>query len=295
VKLTKRQSLLAAGAMLGVVLLYLIFLAAPMQQAFGMLGLLLTELGLLALAVGGALLCKDDLRQVFPLARPRLRPAFGSVLLWLGSYPLVLLSALVAAVLVPETFDALTGSMSDMLSSVPPLVQFLIVAVSPAICEEAVFRGFIRHHVSPLGGAAVQVAVVGVLFGIFHLDPIRFAPTAVLGAAITYAAVKTHNLLYPFLIHLCNNSLSVLSSLFVQSADTTAASQSLTIGVLGAYLFLCAFCPWLLWAASSLLGPRGERPNALRRVLACMILSAACVVSGIVLMMFDPMLLQAAL
>ena len=52
--LSRPQSLLAAGGMCAVSLVFLLFIASPVQAALGMTGLLLTELGLLALALGGA-------------------------------------------------------------------------------------------------------------------------------------------------------------------------------------------------------------------------------------------------
>ena len=93
--LSRPQSLLAAGGMCAVSLVFLLFIASPVQAALGMTGLLLTELGLLALALGGAKLLGEPLRTVFPLARPRLRPTAGAVVLWLGIYaPVLLVSGL---------------------------------------------------------------------------------------------------------------------------------------------------------------------------------------------------------
>ena len=66
--LSRAQSLLAAGGMCAVSLLFLLFIASPVQAALGMAGLLLTELGLLALALAGAKLLGEPLRTVFPLA-----------------------------------------------------------------------------------------------------------------------------------------------------------------------------------------------------------------------------------
>ena len=41
------------------------------------------------------------------------------------------------------------------------------------------------------------VTAMGIIFGIFHLDFVRFIPTAVLGAALTYVMLETDNILLP--------------------------------------------------------------------------------------------------
>ena len=191
--LSRPQSLLAAGGMCAVSLVFLLFIASPVQAALGMTGLLLTELGLLALALGGARLLGEPLRTVFPLARPRLRPTAGAVVLWLGIYAPVLLVAILMQLLLPQHTAEVSTSITGLISTVPLWLRFLIVAVSPAICEEAVYRGFILHHLGVLPPWA-RVLLCGALFGVFHLDVTRFGSTALLGVALSWAAVCTGNL-----------------------------------------------------------------------------------------------------
>ena len=167
--LSRPQSLLAAGGMCAVSLVFLLFIASPVQAALGMTGLLLTELGLLALALGGAKLLGEPLRTVFPLARPRLRPTAGAVVLWLGIYAPVLLVAILMQLLLPQHTAEVSTGITGLISTVPLWLRFLIVAVSPAICEEAVYRGFILHHLGVLPPWA-RVLLCGALFGVFHLD-----------------------------------------------------------------------------------------------------------------------------
>lgn len=289
--LTRTQSLLAAGGMCAVSLLFLLFLAAPVQAALGMAGLLLTELGLLALALGGAKLLGEDLHAVFPLARPRLRPTAGAIVLWLGAYMPVLTAAILMQLLLPAQTLEVSAGITGLISTVPVWLRFLIVAVSPAICEEAVYRGFILHHLGVLPRWA-RALVCGLLFGLFHLDITRFGSTALLGVAISWAAVCTGNLFYPALIHLCNNSLSVLATVALEMAAASAPeavaagaeTAAATPAVLGVYCLLCAPSPWLLWAGSALLqagAPR--RPGRAKRAFLCLVLTLALLAAGLAL------------
>lgn len=288
--LTKRP-LAAALAMAAASILFLLLIAAPMQAAWGMTGLLLTELGLLALALGGAALLREKLSDVFPLRAPRLRPAFGAVVLWLGAYMPVLTAAILMQLLLPaQTVEVSTG-ITGLAVTVSPWLRFLIMAVSPAICEEAVYRGFILSHLGPLPAWA-RVAVCGALFGAFHLDVTRFLSTALLGAAITWAVLCTGNLFYAGLIHLCNNALSVLATIALEAAvqsapelaeQATAEAAAVTPATLGVYLVLCAASPWLLWAGTALLRGGPARPRRGRRALVCLGVSVLLAAAGFLL------------
>ncbi len=288
--LTKRP-LAAALAMAAASVLFLLLIAAPMQAAWGMTGLLLTELGLLALALGGAALLREKLSDVFPLRAPRLRPAFGAVVLWLGAYMPVLTAAILMQLLLPaQTVEVSTG-ITGLAVTVSPWLRFLIMAVSPAICEEAVYRGFILSHLGPLPAWA-RVAVCGALFGAFHLDATRFLSTALLGAAITWAVLCTGNLFYAGLIHLCNNALSVLATIALEAAvqsapelaeQATAEAAAVTPATLGVYLVLCAASPWLLWAGTALLRGGPARPRRGRRALVCLGVSVLLAAAGFLL------------
>ena len=285
--LTKRP-LAAALAMAAASVLFLLLIAAPMQAAWGMTGLLLTELGLLALALGGAALLREKLSDVFPLRAPRLRPACGAVVLWLGAYMPVLTAAILMQLLLPaQTVEVSTG-ITGLAVTVSPWLRFLIMAVSPAICEEAVYRGFILSHLGPLPAWA-WVAVCGALFWAFHLDATRFLSTALLGAAITWAVLCTGNLFYAGLIHLCNNALSVLATIALEAAaqsapelaeQATAEAAAVTPATLGVYLVLCAASPWLLWAGTALLRGGPARPRRGRRALVCLGVSVLLAAAG---------------
>ena len=249
---------------------------------------------LLALALAGAKLLGEPLRTVFPLARPRLRPTAGAVVLWLGIYAPVLLVAILMQLLLPQHTAEVSTGITGLISTVPLWLRFLIVAVSPAICEEAVYRGFILHHLGVLPPWA-RVLLCGALFGVFHLDVTRFGSTALLGVALSWAAVCTGNLFYPALIHLCNNSVSVLATVALEMAAETApeavatgaeAAAAVTPATLGVYFLLCAPSPWLLWAGTALLqtgAPR--RPGRAKRACLCLVLTLALLAAGFALIL----------
>lgn len=284
---TSPKNLIAAVSGYALALLFLIFLAAPLQYRYGMMGLLWTELGLLALALLGTAVFRAPWRQVFSFHRPAWRGVGGALLLWMGTYVLVMLVSMFTMLLVPQQLTEVSAGITDLFSQVPLPVRYLLVAVTPAFCEEMLFRGYLLHHMQPLPVWG-RVVLCGVLFGAFHLDPVRFLPTAILGIALSWATLRSGNLLYAMLMHLFNNSLSVLATLAPsagESVNTEAAQVAMTPAALGGYFLLAAVSPWLIWAGSNLLRPKDNQPSDhTRPAMICLVISAACIAVGWMLM-----------
>ena len=224
------------------------------QYYWGMLGLVITELMILLVGMVPALLWKQDLKEVFPLRRPRLRELFGTILLWGGSYLLVMIVTMVIACFFPEEVLGTSSAMMQMFQSVPFIISFFIVAVMPAVCEEAMNRGFIQYTLKGIKSDAAVVIIMGFLFGVFHLDPVRFLPTAILGGSLAYLLRKTGNILWPMVFHFINNALSVLSSYFSGEAATALELTSEAAFLsLGSCLIIGVLMPPCLLGASYLL------------------------------------------
>lgn len=245
-----------------IIMVLFIFVFAPLQFRFGMVGLLLTELGLLFVTLLAVRLTKQSFREVFPIRRPRFGQIVGTILIWVGCFLSAMLVTLISMLLFPEGFLEVSSGMSYMFSSIPAFFSFLIVAVSPAICEEAMHRGFIMHTFRGISRDWVVVLCIGLIFGLFHLDPYRFLPTAVLGMGLAYIMRKSNNMLFPALFHFINNSLSFFASLVNPGAAAEEAQQaaaelltdpSILLGSLGSYLILGSLTPVLLFAGSYLL------------------------------------------
>jgi len=233
------------------VLVFLIFGAMPIQMSLGMGGVALTEIILLAMALIPAIVLKADLKEMFPIKKPKIRQIVGVILLWFGTFLLGTLVTLVIGFFFPDGMAKVGIAMNGILTSIPMLLAYLIIAVMPAICEEALHRGFILTSMKPIRREWVIVLVMGLIFGLFHLDPYRFAATAILGMALTYVMLKTQNILMPALFHLINNSLSVIGSFAtaksmgtIDQASTSAAlSSALSIG---SYLIIGSIIPFLI-------------------------------------------------
>jgi len=160
---------------------------------------------------------------------------------------MVLLVTLIIGYLFPEGLSEVSGSLQDVFTSLPMGIAFFIIAGSPAICEEALVRGFILASFESLQKKWLIVLIVGILFGILHLDYYRFLPTAILGMVLSYIMVETKNILLPALFHFINNGFStIVSFLTAGQTEVTAASVKVPLVSIGAFFILCAASPFLL-------------------------------------------------
>jgi hypothetical protein len=85
----------------------------------------------------------------------------------------------------------------------------VVVALTPALCEEIFFRGFIQRTLERSIGWR-SVVVMGVVFGLFHMQPIGLVTLSILGLLFGYFYFRSRSLLPGMTAHFSNNFLAVL-------------------------------------------------------------------------------------
>ena len=117
---------------------------------------------------------------------------------------------LILSLFFPEQILEVNDGLSSSIAAGPFLLSFVTVAISPAICEEVLFRGtFVSSLRGRLGKWAVLL-ISGCIFGMFHGDVFRFFPTAIGGVMMGYLLWETGNMCYNMLFHFINNALPVI-------------------------------------------------------------------------------------
>ncbi len=86
---------------------------------------------------------------------------------------------------------------------------FTLVIVAP-LTEELLFRGLILRGFLSHYSIHKAVAVSGLMFGLFHLNPWQFLGAAVLGGVFAWWFVRTRSLLPCLFGHALNNGLPLL-------------------------------------------------------------------------------------
>lgn len=100
------------------------------------------------------------------------------------------------------------------LEGLSPLASFALLALSPAICEELFFRGaFLSGLRRDLPGWRCML-FEGLFFGAVHASIYRFAPTAALGAVLTFVTLRSRSLVPAVLLHAAYNGILVMSDVW---------------------------------------------------------------------------------
>jgi sodium transport system permease protein len=107
----------------------------------------------------------------------------------------------------PEELEKAFRELFD-LKSISPVEAIFILAISPAICEELLWRGAFQGELEPRGRALRTALTVGIFFGLFHLSAYRIVPTAIVGCILAWVRYRTGSIFPCMLVHgLYNSSL----------------------------------------------------------------------------------------
>ncbi len=259
-----------------VVMALFLFAFTPLQLNLGIPGLIITELGFLVLAVVYCLVRKVKLTEMFPIKKVKVREVIGAVIMVLGMFPISIMLVAITALIFPAAtaeIDELSSFIYDSLSF-PAAV--LLIALMPAVCEEAIHRGAILSHFRGIKHDWVIVLIMGLFFGINHMSVLRFLTTMTLGLFLTYVVVKKNNLLLSMIMHFTNNLISVVLSYAFDQGSAGSASANYT-AVLGTYLILGFLSPVLITLGLMLIYPEGHKKI---KFLWAGILSVVMLVTG---------------
>lgn len=125
-----------------------------------------------------------------------------------------------------EWFDSISkmlegayGKLLAINNLADGLLVVLVIAVTPAICEEVMFRGFIQTSFqlrwNKFGGALVTA----IFFGVYHFNPYALIPLILLGLYFGYAAYKSDSIFVSMILHFVNNFAAVVLFLVLGESE----------------------------------------------------------------------------
>ncbi len=301
----------------GIIMLILsavcVFFVSPILGAnLGLYGTLLNEILLLVLAVALTAVVRGDFKQVFPIHKPKLSAVFGTILLWIGSFLAIMIITMIIAYFFPEEVIGVSQGLGMEFASLTFIISFVIVSISPAICEEAVFRGVVMHSFDNGKNKWIAIVVTGLIFGAFHVNIWRFVPTALLGIMLGYIVYETDNMIYGALFHAINNAMPLLSIFAMksmysnemfQSQMSTMTDNGIPLISIGMYVMYGAAIPLLLTIGNYLIhkGTKHAKNSLFAKeermkLVVLLLISGAFLVVGFFIiifsLLFDPSVLN---
>lgn len=166
-------------------------------------------------AVFMGLLLTTSPRATFRLRKPKLTSMLLAVGMAVFAFPLSYEFShfLVAQRVFPELPQHVREAMSRIQSGHEPLWLLVVVyALTPAICEEIAFRGFILSGLARGGRLAIAIVISSIMFGIIHMIPQQAFNAALLGLLLGLLAVYSRSLFPTITFHLCFNAIATLQT-----------------------------------------------------------------------------------
>ncbi|MBC8351962.1 MAG: CPBP family intramembrane metalloprotease [Planctomycetes bacterium] len=164
------------------------------------------------------------------LRAPRFEAIPMAALLALALHPANVALGLLVQKVYPYSPDIIEQLkvFESVIDGAPGLwAVILVLAVTPAICEEIAFRGFILSGMRHMGHKWVAILVTSVLFGAAHMILQQSLTACMIGMVLGYLAIQTGSLLPCIVYHLTHNSLSMIMAICVPTLIETYPGLSL--------------------------------------------------------------------
>jgi len=167
--------------------------------------------------------------------------------------------------LIEETYTMLVKAHS------PSELAFviLVVALTPAICEELLFRGLIQKNMALATNKKWGFIFTGIIFGLYHVNPFLIVPLVSLGVLFGFFMARSETIIVPMAAHFVNNLVSVLGvyydsdlkdspalSMFNSLADYSSSFVLTTIAGFGIVFLVSMYFYWQV--TSGLESPAGR-------------------------------------
>ncbi|MDE6738097.1 MAG: ABC transporter permease, partial [Lachnospiraceae bacterium] len=201
-----------------VTVLLMLYVGSLLQIRFGLAGVFGTQMILLLVPLFLVVYTKRDIRQTYGFARTKAVNFMGGALISVG---MVLLNLVITAALMklfPQSTENMETVFSDLFES-NVVAAFLVIAVTPAVCEEMLFRGVIMRSMKAKYRVSSAIAITAILFGLYHMSLVKFIPTGFIGLLLCLVAWKADSIYPAMLMHFINNAISVIVSYYPEQVE----------------------------------------------------------------------------
>ncbi len=134
---------------------------------------------------------------------------------------------------VPRELLEINAEIFTARSPLEFLWLVFVVCLTPALSEEIFFRGYVQRTFERTMGWK-SVILIGVLFGLFHFQPLGLITLSILGMLFGYFFYRSKSLLPSMAAHFANNLTAVILLYRDPSQpDITNASAEIPLSLVG--------------------------------------------------------------
>lgn len=138
--------------------------------------------------------------------------ALTPVIQWLGSIN--------ETIPLPEFIRRFEQSQMELIEQVLRAdtglaFNLVVLAITPAICEELLFRGYVQRQAERGAGVVAGILISGIVFGLYHMRLTQAIPLCVLGVYLAWLTWRTGSLWPAVAVHFTNNAIAVAIGAYV--------------------------------------------------------------------------------
>ena len=160
-----------------------IYVGGALQIKLGNIGVFATQFIIVGIPLLASYYTKKDLKKTFRVKTCNVKYFLAGIFMIIGSMMLgVVLSAITSSFFTNDAKQA-TEAVSSLIGD-SFLGTVLLVALTPAICEELMFRGYVLSSLENKIKVKYAILISAIIFGMYHMSIVRFFTTALLGGVI---------------------------------------------------------------------------------------------------------------
>ncbi len=151
---------------------------------------------------------KFSLKKVLKLNSISFKQMVYIFFIMIFAYPVAVFLNFIMLAMVTSISEAMPVGLPIPDNFIDYVIALFVVAITPGICEEVMFRGTLQSAYSKLGQTKGLI-ISSVLFGIFHFNLLNLLGPIFLGFVLGIILIKTNSLYASILGHVLNNGFAM--------------------------------------------------------------------------------------
>lgn len=196
----------------------ILYAGSMLQIKLGIAGVFGTQMIILLVALGVVWYTKRDIRLTYGFHKTGAKSYIGGAFMVTGFFLINMVISTGLSYLFPASTENVTTAFSEIMDGNIIGVLF-VVAVTPAICEEMLFRGMLYRSMKARYRTPVAIIAVAALFGLYHMSLVKFIPTGLLGLLLCYMVYATGSIYPAMMMHCINNAISVFIACYPEQVE----------------------------------------------------------------------------
>ena len=187
----------------------LLVVGARVQKNDLYTGVLITEYLLILLPnIAFLKFKKYSLKKVLKLNPLSIKQIVYIFFIMIFAYPVAVFLNFIMLTMVTSISEVMPVGVPIPDNFIDYIIGLFVVAITPGICEEVMFRGTLQSAYSKLGEKKGLI-ISSVLFGMFHFNLLNLFGPIFLGIVLGIVLIKTNSLYGSILGHVLNNAFAM--------------------------------------------------------------------------------------